>query len=256
MTNRKDKKQHSHREVLSVRYDTKEPPLETKALRESLKRFLNETPVLTVDGKTYESKIGDYRWGIYAFYDYEGEPIYVGQTNEKLRTRIRRHLTNQRTDAVAMNVLDPFEVCYIEVWPLPEYQAKDIVDAKARLDALEFAVFEEAIRNSKFNAILNEKVPPKPKNIPRLPPSFRKAIVEKHIEQVRGHPDVRIARRAHILSRLAQVISERKVQPGLRKTLLTQAKRLAWLAEQRYSELMKAGALVEEIDETNGEDTD
>ena len=31
-------------------------------------------------------------------------------TTEQLRVRIRRHLTNQRIDAVAMNVLDPFEV--------------------------------------------------------------------------------------------------------------------------------------------------
>ena len=58
--------------------------------------------------------------GVYAFFDYDGEPIYVGQTNEMLRTRIRRHLTNQRTDDVAMSVLDPFEVLEIEVWPLPQ----------------------------------------------------------------------------------------------------------------------------------------
>ena len=66
--------------------------------------------------------VGNYRWGVYAFFDYDGEPIYVGQTNEQLRTRIRRHLTNQRTDAVAMSVLDPFEVFEIEVWPLPQFE--------------------------------------------------------------------------------------------------------------------------------------
>ena len=62
-------------------------------------------------------KVGDCRHGVFAFYDYDGEPIYVGQTSEKLRARIRRHLTNWRTDAVAMNVLDPFEVAEIEMWP-------------------------------------------------------------------------------------------------------------------------------------------
>lgn len=60
-------------------------------------------------------KIGDCRWGIYLFYDYDGEPIYVGQTRESLRVRVRRHLTNQRTDAVAMSVLDPFEVAEVEM---------------------------------------------------------------------------------------------------------------------------------------------
>lgn len=68
--------------------------------------------------------IGHYKWGVYAFYDYDHEPIYVGQTNEQLSTRIRRHLTNQRTDAVAMSVLDPYEVCYIEVWPISGLRAK------------------------------------------------------------------------------------------------------------------------------------
>jgi hypothetical protein len=37
-----------------------------------------------------------------------------------------------------------------------------------------------------------------------------------------------------IISRLAEVISEREVQGGLRRVLLTQAKRLQWLAKQRF----------------------
>jgi hypothetical protein len=70
-------------------------------------------------------KIGNAKWGVYAFYDYDGEPIYVGQTYESLRQRIGRHLTNQRTDAVAMNVLDPFEVAEVEVWPLWDLEGRD-----------------------------------------------------------------------------------------------------------------------------------
>ena len=92
------------------------PPFETEDLRANLTKFL-DTPFDDGFGKT--SKVGHYKWGVYAFFDYDGEPIYVGQTNEMLRTRIRRHLTNQSTDAVAMSVLDPFEVLEIEVWPLP-----------------------------------------------------------------------------------------------------------------------------------------
>lgn len=76
-------------------------------------------------------KVGDCRHGVYAFYDYDGEPIYVGQTSEKLRVRIRRHLTNWRTDAVAMSVLDPFEVAEIEMWPFWEMPE----DGKAAADA-------------------------------------------------------------------------------------------------------------------------
>lgn len=82
--------------------------------------------------------IGNAKFGVYAFYDYDGEPIYVGQTNEQLRVRVRRHLTNQRTDAVAMRVLDIFEVAELEVWPLWELEGEtDRAVAKARLDQVE-----------------------------------------------------------------------------------------------------------------------
>src|SRR5690606_23380064 len=83
------------------------PPFETEDLRANLAAFL-DTPF--DDPAGHKVRVGNYKWGVYAFFDYDGEPIYVGQTNEMLRTRIRRHLTNQRTDAVAMSVLDPFEV--------------------------------------------------------------------------------------------------------------------------------------------------
>jgi len=69
-------------------------------------------------------KLGDAQVGVYAFYDFDGAAIYVGQTREKLRTRIRRHLTNKRTDAVAMRVLDPMEVAEIEAWPFWDLQTR------------------------------------------------------------------------------------------------------------------------------------
>src|SRR5690349_19550309 len=83
-----------------------------------LERFLNQ-----VDPATGR-RPANARCGIYAFYDYDGEPIYVGQTVEQLRVRIRRHLTNQRTDAVAMRVLDPLEVAEVEIWPFWAFNAK------------------------------------------------------------------------------------------------------------------------------------
>ena len=48
---------------------------------------------------------------------------------------------------------------------------------------------------------------------------------------------LRLARRASTLAALARVISERKVSPGLRRTLLTQARRIEWLAAQRLDEI-------------------
>lgn len=211
----------------------KTPPFETHDLRKNLTRYL--------DTEFAGAKVGNNKFGVYAFFDYDGEPIYVGQTNELLCTRIRRHLTNQRTDAVAMSVLDPFEVYEIEVWPLPQFDGltkkhnpHEYKHACEHLDALEYAIFEKAIVDSEFKAVLNEKDPPGPVISVPIPSSFRDKIVSDEVYKIRSHPDFRIASRALILARLAQVISERQVQPGLRKTLLTQAKRLQWLAQRRY----------------------
>lgn len=231
--------------------DTNIPPFETEDLRRNLVTFLDSQFDDPITG--LPRTVGNFRWGVYAFFDYDGEPIYVGQTNEMLRTRIRRHLTNQRTDAVAMSVLDPFEVYEIEVWPLPQFQNAqgDLkVEAKAHLNALEHAVYEQAIARSTFKAILNEKDPPAPTVVIELPPSFRMRIVGEEVAKIRSHPDFRIARRALIISRLAQVISERKVQGGLRRVLLTQAKRLQWLADRRYLALGGAAS----VEAENGDD--
>ncbi len=92
-------------------------------------------------------KVGNCQYGVYLFYDYDGEPIYVGQTRESLRNRIRRHLTNQRTDAVAMSVLDPFEVAEIEMRPFWEL---DSAQAKETLDRAEFTIYQKALRESNF----------------------------------------------------------------------------------------------------------
>jgi hypothetical protein len=194
----------------------------------------------SLSGHTYRNgrKIGNAKWGVYAFYDYDGEPIYVGQTNEMLRSRISRHLTNQRTDAVAMNVLDPFEVAEIEVWPIWELQGEKSgsVDSKSILNSAEYTVFQQVLKKSSFGAVLNEG-DIAPTKLFGLPPSIRGCIIPQELYDQRKHPDVRIARPATTIAALARVISEREVSKGLRRTLKTQARRLERLATQRYDEI-------------------
>lgn len=110
-------------------------PEEVAAIRREISAFLDRRD-------SASRKIGNSAFGVYIFYDYDGEPIYVGQTKESLRSRISRHLTNQRTDAVAMNVLDPFEVADIEIWPLDDLIANvPVTERAAFLDRAEFSVF-------------------------------------------------------------------------------------------------------------------
>ena len=212
------------------------PPEEVAAIRAELEKALDAHD-------TQERVIGNAGKGVYAFYDYDGEPIYVGQTMEKLRTRIRRHLTNHRTDAVAMGVLDPFEVADIEMWPFWDLQglSSKYDHTIATLDSAEYTVFRKLISSSVFGAVLNE-IPVREAPIMSLPPSYRSRIVPEPIYSRRIHPDIRIARRASTIAKLSQVIAERSVQPGLRTTLLTQARRLKHLATQRLEDVQSPKA--------------
>lgn len=205
-------------------------PEDVAAIRVEIAAFFD-----TPDGQG--RKIGNAKHGVYAFYDYDGEPIYVGQTFESLRQRISRHLTNQRTDAVAMNVLDPFEVAEIEMWPLDDEVKKvPIAERMEYLNGAEFTVFEKVLRESALGAVLNEKEIAR-RSVIELPQSYRRRIIPEAIFRQRKHPDVRIARRASTIANLARVISERDVSRGLRRTLLTQARRLERLAAQRLEQL-------------------
>lgn len=203
-------------------------PADVAAIRTALAEALN---IECEDGK----RVGDAKFGVYAFYDFDGEPIYVGQTSEKLRVRIRRHLTNHRTDAVAMNVLDPFEVLEVEMWPLWHLPDLSPKDAGQYLNAAEYTVFQKLLVASSFHAVLNEKDMAEANPV-ELPSSVRAYIIPEVLRDSRKHPDVRIARRAGTIASLSKVISERDVSPGLRRTLHTQSRRLERLASIRFAE--------------------
>jgi len=175
-------------------------PEEVAAIRNAIEQCLNHKD-------DQGQVIADAKFGVYAFYDYDGEPIYVGQTHEKLRVRIRRHLTNQRTDAVAMNVLDPFEVLDIEMWPLWNLDDRGMSNSEKlqTLNQVEYTVYQMVLQQAALGAVLNEKDITLTASIP-LPPSFRCRIVPQAVYDLRKHPDIRIARRSSTIANLARVI--------------------------------------------------
>ncbi|MBI2689664.1 MAG: hypothetical protein HYX27_25420 [Acidobacteria bacterium] len=65
----------------------------------------------------------------------------------------------------------------------------------------------------------------------------RDRIIPDDLYDRRKHPDIRIARRATTIAALARVISERDVSKGLRRTLVTQGRRLESLASRRFEEV-------------------
>jgi hypothetical protein len=108
-----------------------------------------------------------------------------------------------------MNVLDPFEVAEIEIWPLFELQTvkkkdgnkitPEYLSAIARLNSTEYTVFQKVINRSSFKAVLNEK-DVQETNPTGLPCSHRARIIPKGLYEARKHPDVRIARRASTIA--------------------------------------------------------
>jgi hypothetical protein len=197
-------------------------------------------------------RIGSIQHGVYAFYDYFGEPIYVGRTKEGIGIRTRRHLTNQRTDAVAMSVLDPVEVAEVELWPF-DLKAKSKEEIEQTLANAEYTVKAKVIAESKLKFVLNEKDIPIAKEI-SLPKSYRHRIVPSPIYEARQNPDIRIAQRAATIAELAKIIVERKVQKGLRRTLHFQAVRLQSLAKERLDQI-RGPVEVEGKEEETGEDS-
>ena len=149
-----------------------------------------------------------------------------------------------------MNVLDPFEVAEIRVWPL-ELSHLSEKEIKVELDRAEYTLFLKVIEESSFKAVLNEKAPRKTELI-KLPVAYTRRIIPADIFPQRKHPDVRIARRASTIAALARVISERKVTKWLRTTLLTQARRLERLAAERLADF--AGTADESDEEIESKD--
>lgn len=230
-----------------------QPPRAVQMIRAKLAEVMART-----DPENPGQPIGE-AVGIYAYFDYDGEPIYVGQTSSKFRDRVGRHLTGQRSDAVAKFILDPFEVADIEMWSIPSVaglrdpanagRAASVAQKRAALEAYEYTVYKRLEAESRFGAVLNEAAIRK-HPLMALPQPVRGRIIPEELWDDRAHSDVRLARRAATISRLSQMISERAVSAGMRRTLLLQAQRLAWLADQRIEEL---GARYPEVESATEE---
>jgi hypothetical protein len=143
---------------------------------------------------------------------------------------------------VAKFILDPFEVAYVSMWSLPEIaEARHDTDPekpattamkRRLLHPYEYTVYKQCEEESRFRAVLNEGYIA-PTELVDLREPVHGKIIPDELWEDRIHPDVRIARRASTIARLSQMISERQVSRGMRRTLLLQAQRLEWLAAER-----------------------
>ncbi len=164
---------------------------------------------------TQASQITD-ETGVYALCDLDEVPIYVGQSTDGIRSRVRRHLTSARSDVIANRQLDVWEVAYVWAWP---------VEGKDRIDTLEAFMFHRFHANS---PLMNGSIPVKPRRLGFERPSQQRVQVMEDDEiETRRDPAFRLPRQAEQFVRLVDHILNVKDSPELRRSLMAHFNRLS-----------------------------
>jgi GIY-YIG catalytic domain len=87
--------------------------------------------------------------GCYVLCDLDQVPIYVGQSVEAIRSRVRRHLTSARSDIIANRQIDVWEIAW--VWSYPANREE--------ISELESSLFHHF---NKLSSLMNGSVPKLP----------------------------------------------------------------------------------------------
>jgi|TARA_B110000908_G_scaffold111327_1_gene130600 hypothetical protein len=95
--------------------------------------------------------------GVYVLCDLDKTPIYVGQSKDGIRSRVRRHLTSARSDIIANRQIDVWEIAYVMAYPVV-----DLTDITPLEDTL-YHLFNDT------SPLMNGKVPVRP-DISEAPP--------------------------------------------------------------------------------------
>jgi len=178
--------------------------------------------------------------GVYALCDLDGIPIYVGQSKDGIQSRVRRHLTSARSDIIANRQIDPWEIAFVQAYPVN--RLKDIPLLEASL----FAKFH------KHKPLMNGSIPvaagrllkslPKPSEIIQMMPDEEL--------KVRKEPALRLPRQIEHIGRLVDHILTVKDSPQLRRSLAAHFDRL----DAYRAAFLKAGPAVKRAAGENEED--
>ena len=153
--------------------------------------------------------------GVYVLVDLDGVPLYVGQSRDGIRSRVRRHLTSARSDIIANRQLDVWEVAY--VWAYP-------VESKDEISSLEAKLFHHFDPKSK---LVNGSVPPKPVDQSRPPKPKQKVQIMRSEEiQSRKQPAHRLPRQANHYAELVAHFLEVKQSKQIGKAMEAHFQRL------------------------------
>jgi hypothetical protein len=180
--------------------------------------------------------------GVYALCDLDGIPIYVGQSTDGIQSRVRRHLTSARSDIIANRQIDPWEIAFVQAYPVN--RLKDIPLLEASL----FAKFH------KQKPLMNGSIPvAEGRLLKRLPkPAEIIQMMADEELKVRKEPAFRLPRQIEHIGRLVDHILTVKDSPQLRRSLVAHFDRL----DAYRAAFLKAGPAVRRVAGENGEDHD
>lgn len=157
--------------------------------------------------------------GVYALVDLDGAPLYVGQSVDGIRNRVRRHLTSARSDIIANRQIDPWEVAEVWAWPQP----------RAEINALEAALFT---RYDATRTLMNGSIPTSLSPASVRPPEQKVVVLSEEDRTIRLNPAVRLPRQIEHYNRLVDYILTVKDAAHLRRSVRAHYERLSRYHEQ------------------------
>jgi len=153
--------------------------------------------------------------GVYALCDLDGVPLYVGQSVDGIRTRVRRHLTSARSDIIANRQIDVWEIAYVWAWP---------VERREEIEQLEGALFNQFDQES---PLLNGKVLAQPDQEIPVPEKQVVQVIDETERMSRLEPSIRLPRQISQYLRLVDYILITKDAPHLKRALDAHFARMA-----------------------------
>lgn len=153
--------------------------------------------------------------GVYALCDLDNVPIYVGQSVDGIRTRVRRHLTSARSDIIANRMIDVWEIAYVWAWPLVD------INHVGRLEAHLFAQFDRQKQLMNGKPHQSEFPLPFPE-----PPKQVVQVIEEGERIDRLSPALRLPRQIQHYLSLVDYIQTVKDEDHIRRALRAHFERL------------------------------
>jgi hypothetical protein len=177
--------------------------------------------------------------GVYALCDLDEIPIYVGQSEDGIRARVRRHLTSARSDVIANRQLDVWEIAFVWAWPVakkrplsPGGKAAITAEEKERIGLIEQILYHKYdARSPLVNGTIVPKVDKAKRSSLALPERKRIQVMPNQEIAARREPARRLPRQAEHFRSLLDHMLNVKNEDELRRALAAHFARL-----QKYYE--------------------